>query len=168
MLLVHVYLHHNSSNLDSTLTTVASLNLRLDALAEFIIASFLSSLVPRTIISVGFSDHYELPSLSICKVPFHSNIALAIVYKIYKHRLLQYWDDHKLTQMADWEEIDLTPFEQGRKSNTVHMSHFITKCMSKTLSTLTILQQQGHTYANLFPCCGVSLETIQHLYKFTH
>ena len=32
---------------------------------------------------------------------------------------------------------------------------------------MTILQQQGHATTNLCPCCGVTPETIQHIYQCT-
>ena len=47
MLLVHVYGHHNSGKPAPTLTTVAYLNVRLEALAEFIMALLLSFPAPR-------------------------------------------------------------------------------------------------------------------------
>ena len=42
--------------------------------------------------------------------------------------------------MADWEVINLSPFEQAQYRTTVHKSHFITKFISNTLSTMEILQ----------------------------
>ena len=71
---------------------------------------------------------------------------------------------YKTNSQGDWEEIDLSPFEKAKDSTTVHMSHFIKKIMSNTLSTMEILQQRGHAYTNLFPCFWMVLETIQHLY----
>ena len=47
MLLVHVFGHQNSGKLASTLTPLASLNVRLDALAEYIMASFLRLMIPK-------------------------------------------------------------------------------------------------------------------------
>ena len=87
--------------------------------------------------------------------------------KITKHRILQYWVDCKLTHMADWEVIYLTPFERARDRNIFHMSHFIMKFMINTLSTMNILQQWGHASTNLYPCCGTVLETIHHMSPFT-
>ena len=131
-------------------------------------ASFLSLSKPRTTILVGFSDYYRLPSVSICGVPVHSNLAQAIVYEISKHRLLHYWADWKLTHMKDWDVIEFSPFEQSRDKTAVHMLHFITKCMSNTLSTMAILQWQGYASTNLCPCCGTVPETIQHIYQCNH
>ena len=51
---------------------------------------------------------------------------------------------------------------------TVHMSHFITKCMSNTLTNMAILQLKGNKTTNLCPCCGVDTETTQHLCQCTH
>ena len=48
------------------------------------------------------------------------------------------------------------------------MAHFIMKCMSNTLPTMTILQQQGHATTNLCPCCDVTLDMIQKLHQYTH
>ena len=141
MALVRIYRHHNSGKLASTLTPLAFLNVLLGELAEFIMASLLSSSEPRTTISIGFSDPYGLPIVSICGVPVHSNIYQATVYEISKHWILQYWVDRKLTQMEYWEGSDLTKFEQAWDRTTVHMSHFITKCRSNTLYTMKILQK---------------------------
>ena len=80
MLLVHIYVHHNSVNPTSTLTPLALLNVRLDPLSEHVMAEFLLSLATRNIIAVGFSDPCELPSTSIHGVPIHSNIAQSITY----------------------------------------------------------------------------------------
>ena len=91
MQLVHVYGHHNIGKPASTLTTVSSLNVLLDALAEFIMTSFLSSSAPRTTIAAGFSDPYRLPIVSTSRVPVNSNISQATIYEIFKHHLLQYW-----------------------------------------------------------------------------
>ena len=40
--------------------------------------------------------------------------------------------------MADWEVIDLTPFERAWDRTKIHMALLITKFMSNTLSTMTI------------------------------
>ena len=65
MLLVHIYGHHSSGKLASTLTPLSSLNVRLGALAEHIMASFLLLTATRNTIVVGFSDTNGLPSVSI-------------------------------------------------------------------------------------------------------
>ena len=166
--LVHVYGHQNSGKSYSTLTMLSSLDVRLDALSEYIMASLLILPAPRTTIAVGFSDPYGLPSVSIRGVPVHSNIAQYIVYKISKHRILQYWVGWKITHMADWEGINLTPFEREWDRTIVHMSHFIMKCMSNTLSTMTILQQWGYASTNLYQRCGTVLETMHHMYQCIH
>ena len=48
------------------------------------------------------------------------------------------------------------------------MAHFFTKCMSNTLPTMTILQLQVHATTNLLPRCGITPETIKHLYQCSH
>ena len=149
MSLVHIYGHHNSSKSGLTLTPVASLNVRLHTFSEFIMASFLRSSAPRTTIAVELSYPYMLKSVSICRAPFHSNISQDVFYKISKYQILQYWVDWKLTHVADWEGIDLTPFELARNRTTFHMSHFIKKCMSNTLSTMKIIQRQGNESNNI-------------------
>ena len=68
----------------------------------------------------------------------HYNLSQYIVYKIYKYLILQYWVDQEITHMADWEEIDLSPFEGAQDKTTFHKSHFIKKFISKTLSNMTI------------------------------
>ena len=40
--------------------------------------------------------------------------------------------------------------------------------MSKTLSTMTIIQQKGHATTNFFSRCVLEMEMIQHLYQFTY
>ena len=70
--------------------------------------------------------------------------------------------------MSYWEGINLTPFEQSRGRTTIHMSHLITKYMSNSLSTMIIIQQQVHASTNICPRCGTVLETIQHIYQWTH
>ena len=75
MSLVHAYGHHNSRRPASTLTPLASLNIRLDALAEHIMTAFLLSLPTRNTISIGLLDSHRIPSVSIHKEPVHSNIA---------------------------------------------------------------------------------------------
>ena len=70
--------------------------------------------------------------------------------------------------MVDWYGISLTSFKRARDTTTVHMAHFITKYMSNTLSTMTILKLQVHVTTNLCPCCGLDMDTIQHLYQYTN
>ena len=64
--------------------------------------------------------------------------------------------------------MDLTPFKRAGERTTIHMSHFITKCMSNTLSTRKILQRRGHASNNLYPGCGISPVTIQNMYQCTY
>ena len=90
MLLVHVYGNHNSGKLASTLTPLASLNVRFDALSEHIMASLLIYPEIRNTLAVGLSYPYRLPSASITGVPVHSNLAQIIAYEISKLQLLQY------------------------------------------------------------------------------
>ena len=70
--------------------------------------------------------------------------------------------------MAYWKEIGLSPFEQAPDRTTDNMSHFITKCMSNTLSTMIILQQWVHSSTKLCLCCGPVPETIHSKYQCTH
>ena len=84
MSLVHVYGHQNSSKLESTLTPLASLNIRLGSLSKQIMAPFLISPATRNTLAVGFSYPYVLPIVSICRVSVHSNLAHFAVYKISK------------------------------------------------------------------------------------
>ena len=58
MTLVHVYRHHNRGKPVSNLTSLASINIRLDAIAENIMESFLLSLATRNTIAVRFSYPY--------------------------------------------------------------------------------------------------------------
>ena len=138
--MVHVYRHQNSGKLKSILTPLAPLNVRHGVLAEHIMESFLVSQETRNTIAVEFSDTYALPSVSICGVPVHSNLAQYIAYENYKFRMLKYWANRNLTHMADWEVIYLTSFKQARDKTTVHMLHFIKKFMSNNLYTRTVLQ----------------------------
>ena len=126
MSLVHVYRHQNSGMLESALTPLASLNMRLDAQAEHMMASFIHSSATRNTIAVVLSYSYGLPSVSICGVPFHSNLAQSIPYKISKHQLLQYWSNRDLTHMRYWDGINLTSFKRALDNTTVHMADFIT------------------------------------------
>ena len=48
------------------------------------------------------------------------------------------------------------------------MSHFVTKCMSNTLSNMTILLQKIHSSTNLCPQCVVVPGEIYHIYQCTH
>ena len=131
-------------------------------------ASILQSPASKTSLAVGFLYSYGLPSLSICVVPFHSNLSQSMVYEISKDRILKYWSEIKITHTEDWEEIELLPFKRARNRTTVHMSHFINICISNTLSNMTILQQQRHASTNLCMFCGLVTEITQHIYQCTH
>ena len=122
MLLVHVYGNHNSGNLASTLTSLSSLEIRLDALSEHIMLSLLIYRATRTTIAVKLSDPYGLPSVYICRVPVNSNIAQSLAHKISKLPILQYWVDWNRTHMVDWEVIDITSFKRARYKTTFHMT----------------------------------------------
>ena len=67
---------------------LAHLNIRLDALAEYIMVSFILSLEKRNIIAVGLLDPYRLTIAYIHGVLVHSNLAQYIAYKIFKRKLL--------------------------------------------------------------------------------
>ena len=103
--LVHVYGHHNSGSSASNLTPLLSLNFRLNELAEYIVASLLRLMAPITPLWVGFSDPYGLPIVYICRVPFIYNTTQSIVYETYKHYILQYWVEQKLTKMENGGEL---------------------------------------------------------------
>ena len=93
MSMVHVHGHQNSRRPASTLTTLASLNVRLDALEEQSMAAFLIPSAKINTIAIGLSDPHGMPSILIHGSPIHSNISQSIAYEIYKRRLLQHWDD---------------------------------------------------------------------------
>ena len=150
MSLVHVYKHQNSGRPPSTLTPLASINVRLGTLAEHIMGAFLLSSEKINTISIGISDPHVITSVSVHRSPVHSNISQYISYEISKLWLLQHWDDRNLTHTAYWDKIDLTLFEKLWETTTVHMKHFITKCMSNTLPNMTILQLRGHPTTNLY------------------
>ena len=99
---------------------------------------------------------------------YHYNLAHSIVWKISKRQPLQYWADRNPNNMADSEWMDLTSFKWAHDKTTFHMEHFIKKCMSNNLSTMAILQQQGHAATNLCHGCGLVPEMIQHMYQCTH
>ena len=104
-------------------------------------ASLLSS-ATRTIMEIGLLEPHVIPSVSIYRSPVQSNIAQYIAYKISERWILQYWDYHNLTDTSDWDEIDLTFFKRARETTTVHMEHFITKCMINTLPSMKILHRR--------------------------
>ena len=131
-------------------------------------APFLLRPATRNTIVVGFLDPYGIPTISVQGVPVHSNIFQYIVYEISKLWQLQYWDNWDLTNMTDWEIIDLISFKRARYTTTVHVAQFITKLMSNNLSTMTILQRKGYATTNLRPRCGLDPDTILHMYQFTH
>ena len=105
--------------MDSNLTPLASLNVRLDTLSEYIMDSFLISTAPINPIVLGLSDPYGLPRVSISEVPVRINIYQSIVYEISKHWLLPYWVDEKITHISKWEVIDLTQFGRAQDRTTV-------------------------------------------------
>ena len=105
LLLINFYRHQNSGNPESTLTPILSLNVWLEAVPENIMASFQLSPETRNTISVGLSYPYGLPSVSICRVPVHSNLAQSIEYEISKCRLLQYWDDSHGRLGGNWNHM---------------------------------------------------------------
>ena len=70
--------------------------------------------------------------------------------------------------MEDLKGVELKLFKQAQYKTTVHTANLITKCMRKTLSTITILQLQGHATTNICLCCGLVCERIQHMYLWTH
>ena len=113
----------------------------MDALSEHIMVEFLLSSAKRNTMTIGLSDPHGMTSVLIHGSPIQSNIAQSIAYEISKRRLLQHLDDWNLTHMSDWDEIDLILFKKLRETTTAHMVHFITKLMSNTLPTMTILQQ---------------------------
>ena len=78
MSLVHVYEHHNSGRLASTLTPLVSINVILDALVEHIMVASLLYPATRNTISIGLSDPHGIPSVSIHGAPDHYNIAQSI------------------------------------------------------------------------------------------
>ena len=157
MSMVHVYGYYNNRIPASTLTPLPSLNVRLDAIEENTMAVFIISSATIHTMVIGLSDPQGMPSLSIHGSTVHSNITQYIVYEISKRGLLQHWYYPNLTRTEDWDKIDITLFKQTRETTTVHMAHFITKFLSNTLPTMTILQQQGHASTNLCPSCGVIL-----------
>ena len=107
MSLVNVHGHHNTGRPESTITQLAYLNVRLDALVEHIMAEFLLSSGTRNTMAIGLSDPNIITSVSIHEAPFHSNVAQSIAYEISECWILQYWDDQYLTHTAYWDEIDL-------------------------------------------------------------
>ena len=157
MLLVHVYGHQHNCKLASILMPLSPLNVRLDALEEHIMASFILSPSTRNTIAVGFLDPYRLPSVSNLIVPVHSNLSQSIAYEIFKLRLLWWWAYHNLTHISDWEGIDLTSFKQERDTTSFRMAHFVTKFMSSTLPTIKILHQLGRATPNFFLLCSLAL-----------
>ena len=115
---------------------------------------------------IGLSEAHGIPSVSIHGAPIHSNIVQSVA-KNSKHRLLQHWDNQNLTHISYLDEIDPTLLKLSCETTNTHMAQFITKCTSNNLPTMTILQQQGNATTNLCPCCGVTPETIQHIYQCT-
>ena len=120
MSLVHVYGHQNNGRPALTLTLLASINVRLDALAEHIMSEFI--LLPATgnTIAIGLLDPQRIPSVSINGAPVQFHISKSIAYKRSQRRLLEHWDDRNLTHMSDWDKIDLTSFKHARETTTNH------------------------------------------------
>ena len=108
MSLVHIYGHHNSGIPSSTLTALASINVRIDALLERIMAGFILSPATRNKIAIGLSDPHRISRVSIHGSPFHYNITQSISLEIFKIQALQHWDYHNLTHKEYLDEIDLT------------------------------------------------------------
>ena len=142
---IYVYGHQNRGNPYSTFTALVSLNIRLDALEEYIMASFIILPVTRNTTAIRLLDPHGISNVFIHESPVHSNITHYITCKISKLRLIQDWDDHNLTQTSDWDGICPTFFKRARDTTTVHMAHFITKYMSNTLPNMTILQKRRRT-----------------------
>ena len=100
--LVHIYVHHNSGKTVSTLTPLAYLNVRLNALAEHIMASFILSSATRSTIAIVILDPHVLTSVSINGASVHFNIAQSVAYEISKLLILQHWYNRNLTHMSNW------------------------------------------------------------------
>ena len=88
-------------------------------------AVFLLSLVTRNTIAIGLLDLHGMPRVSIQRYPIHPNIPQSMAYEISKHRILQHWNDRKLTHTSDWDEIDLTSLKRAGETTTAHMEHLI-------------------------------------------
>ena len=168
MLLVQIYGQQDGGKLASTLMPIVYLNVRVDTQEENIMVTFLLSTAAKNTIALELSNPYRQPSVSIHAVSVHSNPPQSIAYQISKRRLLQYWDDHNLTYMSDWVGIQFTLFKWWCDTTTVHMAHFIKKCMSNTLQTVIILHWRGHATTNLCLDCGFALDTIQYLHQCIH
>ena len=68
MLMVHVFGHQNSQILDSNLISIAYLNVQLDALSEYIMASFLRSPAPRIPLALR-SCYQDYPFAEFRSIP---------------------------------------------------------------------------------------------------
>ena len=73
--LVHVHGHQNSGRQASTLTPLASLNVRLDSLTEHIMAEFLILSAKRDTMAIEILYIHRMQSVSIHGYPIHSNIS---------------------------------------------------------------------------------------------
>ena len=78
--MVHVHGYQNIGRPESTLTALASLNIRLDALVEHIMAELILSSATRITMRIGISYLHGMSSVSIYGAPFHSNISQSITY----------------------------------------------------------------------------------------
>ena len=63
MSMIHIYRHHNSRIQASTLTSLAYLNVILDALVEQIMAAFILSSATRNKIAIGLSNLHVITSV---------------------------------------------------------------------------------------------------------
>ena len=74
MYLIHVHGHQNSGIPASTLTPIASLNIRLDELVEQIMEAFILSSVKINTRMIGISDLHIMSSVFIHRSPIHPKI----------------------------------------------------------------------------------------------
>ena len=70
----YMFTKKNCGNPASALVPLASLNVRLETLAEHIMAPYLLSPETRNSILAGFLDSTVLPSVSIHRFPVHFNL----------------------------------------------------------------------------------------------
>ena len=95
-------------------------------------------------LNIGFNDNHRLPGITICDKPTHSNISHSIIYEIAKTHPLRYWIEKVQTHQSTWEDIDPKCFERERDKFPTHMIHFITKCITNTLTVIKILHRCLH------------------------
>ena len=67
--LVHVIGHQNNRRPTTTLTPLAALNVRMDALAEHIMAAFILSSATRYKMEIEILEPHRMPSVSIRGAP---------------------------------------------------------------------------------------------------